>query len=115
MSYKIFFYLVFALAILYGGCGLNEGVVQKEQKSFLWFTGNTLNATVYIDDLVPIMLNELSSSASDGGENKKKGINQVHYEISPGRHTIVVRKSGEEVLKRNILLGSGITKEIKIP
>ena len=101
MSYKKHGYLVLVLLILCGGCGLKEGVVQKEPKSFLRFTGNTQNAIVYVDDLDPIPLNEGDGSAS--------------YEISPGKHTIVVKKSGEEVVNRNILLGNGITKEIKIP
>lgn len=115
MSYKKIIYLGLVFLMLCGGCGLKEGVVQKEPKSFLWFTGNTQNAIVYIDDLAPIMLNERSISASDEGENNTNRSGQVHYEISPGKHTIVVKKSGEEVVNRNVLLGNGITKEIQIP
>lgn len=103
MLYKNIIYLGLALLILCGGCGLQEGIVQKESKSSLWFTGNTKNATVYIDDLAPISLNDNS------------GFDPIHYEISPGKHSIVVKKSGEEVVNRNVLLGSGITKEIQIP
>lgn len=89
--------------MLCGGCGLQEGVIQKESKSSLWFTGNIKNSIVYIDDLAPINLNDNS------------GFDPIHYEISPGKHVIVVKRSGEEVVNRNILLGSGITKEIHIP
>ncbi len=115
MSYKKTFYLGLVLLMLSGGCGLKEGVVQKEPKSFLWFTGNTQNAIVYVDDLAPIMLSERNSSASDQGGNNTNRSGQVHYEISPGKHTIEIKKSGEEVVNRKVLLGKGITKEIKIP
>jgi len=90
------------LLVLCCGCGLREGVVQKEPKSFLWFTGNTINASVYIDDLAPFTLSE---------ENDEL----IHYEISPGKHKIVVKRSGNEIVNRVVLLGSGITKEIQIP
>lgn len=103
MLNKNIIYLGLALLILCGGCGLQEGIVQKESKSSLWFTGNTQNAMVYIDDLAPISLNDNS------------GFDPIYYEISPGKHSIVVKKSREEVVNRNVLLGSGITKEIQIP
>ncbi len=103
MLFRNIIYLGLALLMLCGGCGLHEGVVLKESKSTLWFTGNTQDALVYIDDLAPISLNNSSGS------------NPVHYKISPGRHSIVVKKSGKEVVNRNVLLGSGITKEIQIP
>lgn len=90
--------------ILFYGCGLNETVVQKEQISYLSFTGSTSHAIVHIDDLEPLILNNNS-------QNNKK----IHYEISPGKHHVVVLKNGEEVVNRVVLLGSGSVKEIKIP
>jgi hypothetical protein len=101
MSYQKIIYLGLVIFLLCIGCGLKEGVVQKEPKSFLWFTGNTKDAIVYIDDLSPIILKE----------NQAK----IHYEISPGKHSIVVKKMGEEVINRIVLFGNGITKEIEIP
>lgn len=103
MTCKSISYLLLVFLLLCGGCGLTEGVVQKEAKSFLWFTGNTQNAIVYIDNLAPITLDNTNKSSS------------IHYELSPGKHSIIVKKSGEEVVDRNILLGNGITKEIQIP
>lgn len=102
MAYKkiIIFTLI---ALVCGGCGLKEGIVEKEPKSYLWFTGDVKNATVYIDNLSPIILNNGSNSET------------VHYEISPGKHSIVVKKSGEVIVDRSVLLGNGITKEIQIP
>ncbi|WP_282754949.1 hypothetical protein [Desulfuromonas thiophila] len=102
------------LLLLCGGCGLKEGIVQKEPTSYLWFTGDTNDATVYIDDLAPIKLESQSSTATTESENTNR-TNQIHYELSPGKHSIVVKKSGEEVVNRNVLLGNGITKEIQIP
>ena len=113
MSYKKIFYLGLVLLWICGGCGIKEGVVQKETKSFLWFTGNTQNAVVFIDDLTPIMLNKMSSVSDNNENSTNRG--KVYYEISPGKHTIVVKKSGEVVVHRNVLLGNEITKEIKIP
>ena len=97
-------YFIFITLILFGfcnGCGLHEGVVQKEAKSYIYFTGNSLDAVVFIDDLAPITISEDSDN--------------THFEISPGTHTVVVKKSGKEVVNRRILLGSGITREISIP
>ena len=115
MSYKNIFYLGLVFLMLFGGCGLKEGVVQKEPKSFLWFTGNTQNAIVYIDNINPITLSEWSSHPHDESGVSRKRNSQFHYELSPGKHTIIVKNDGVVVVNRNILLGSGITKEIQIP
>lgn len=115
MSYQKIIYLWLVISLLCVGCGLKEGVVQKEQKSFLWFTGNTQNAIVYIDDLNPIILNESLANAGVEGDNNTKRSDKIHYEISPGKHSIIVKKMGEEVVNRIVLLGDGITKEIRVP
>ncbi len=116
MSYKTIVHLGLIFLFLCGGCGgIKEGVVNKEPKSFLWFTGNTQNAIAYIDDLDPIDLNEQSSIASNEDENNTNRSAQVHYQISPGKHAVVIKKSGVEIVSRIILLGNGITKEIQIP
>ena len=115
MAYQKTIYSGLVILLLFGGCGLKEGVVQKEPKSFLWFTGNTQDAIVYIDDLSPIILNEKPASTGAEGEMNTKKSNKIHYELSPGKHSIVVKIKGEEIVNRIVLLGSGITKEIKIP
>jgi len=102
MSYNKIICSCLTLLMFCCACGLREGVVQKESRSLLWFTGNTKNVTVYIDDLAPIILSE-----------EKNG--QIHYEISPGKHQIIVKRSGNEIVNRVVLLGSGMTKEIQIP
>jgi hypothetical protein len=115
MSYKTIGYLGLIFLLLCGGCGLKEGVVQKESKSFLWFTGNTQNAIAYIDNLAPIDLNNKTYIASDEEENNTNRSKEIHYQISPGKYTIVIKRAGVVVVNRTILLGNGITKEIQIP
>ena len=110
---KMIFWSVVLLA-LFSGCGLKEGVVQTDTKSFLWFTGDTQNAEVFIDDLDTIVLDAVGVGDVDQrGKNKKE--DKVYYEISPGKHTIIVKKSGEVVVHRNVLIGNGLIKEIRIP
>lgn len=100
-------WLLFALvtAGLLCSCGLTEGVIQKDPKSYFKFSGNTKNAMVYIDDLAPIALNT--------DENPDDW--STLYEISPGKHKIIVKKNGSVVVNRIVLLGSGITREINVP
>jgi hypothetical protein len=115
MSYrKLLFVIIGGCALLFfSGCGLKEGVIEKDPVSYFWFTGNIENATVYIDDLEPIILSK-SYTATESGE-KIETTSPVHYKITPGKHRVIVKKRGEERVNRIILLGSGITKEINIP
>ena len=115
MLYEKCVYLCLVILLLCVWCGLKEGVVQKEPKSYLWFTGNTKNATVYIDDLSPIILNENTGTTSVDRENNIETSDKIHYKISPGKHRIIVKKMGEEVVNRIVFLGNGIIKEIEIP
>ncbi|MBW1650691.1 MAG: hypothetical protein JRJ44_08480 [Deltaproteobacteria bacterium] len=115
MPYKITGYLCLISLLLCGGCGLKEGVLDNEPKSFLHFTGNTQNAIVYIDNLDPIAIDEPTPVANDENKNNANRIRQSHYQISPGLHAVVIKKSGAEIVNRSILLGNGITKEIQIP
>jgi hypothetical protein len=108
MSYTKLIVLGMFLTILCQGCGLTESVVEKERKSYVAFTGNIEGAVVYIDNLAPITLNQ---SSKDNTEKVKK----INYEISPGKHKIIVKKAGSEVVNRDLLLGNGIVKEIEIP
>jgi len=115
MSFRKLAYLGLSALLLFMGCGLKEGVIQKEQKSYLWFTGNTDNAIVYIDELEPITLNKTYISKGENGVKKKEISEKIHYEISPGKHRIVIKTSGEVVVNRIVLLGNGTIKEIQVP
>ncbi|WP_020589404.1 hypothetical protein [Desulfobacter curvatus] len=100
MIHKNLFILCVVGALVFCGCGITETVIQKEKVSYLNFTGDTVGAIVCIDDLEPIVLN-----------NEKN----AHYEISSGKHHVIVIKNGAEVVNRKVLLGSGSSKEIRIP
>jgi hypothetical protein len=106
MSHKTIIYIGLFFLFLCSGCGLKEGVVNTETKSYLWFTGDTQGAVVYIDDLDPFYLDRQGNKNSNG---------HVHYKISSGKHTIKIKKSGVEIVNRTLLLGNGITKEIQVP
>ncbi len=90
--------------LLLFGCGLKQGVVQKDSVSYLSFTGNIHNAEVYIDEGDAFLLEQESTED-----------NPVHYQVEPGKHVIVIKKMGRRVLHRQILLGDGIVKEIRVP
>ena len=116
MSHQKSAFIILGLFIflLCMGCGLKEGVVQKEAKSYLWFTGNTEDALVYIDDLDPIELGKNYYIDSETGEKIEKN-KEIHYELTPGKHRVIVKKMGTKIVNRIVLLGSGIIKEIEIP
>ena len=116
MSYQKLAFIILGLFVflLIVGCGLKEGVVQKEAKSYLWFTGNTEGVIVYIDDLKPIELGKNYYTDSETGEKIGKN-KEIHYELTPGKHRIIVKKMEAKLVNRIVLLGNGIIKEIKIP
>ncbi|MFW6145630.1 MAG: hypothetical protein ACOC4Y_02400 [bacterium] len=103
------------LSLLLLGCGLKEGVVQSEPQSYLWFTGNTEDAVVFIDDNSPIRLKGPVITNEKMPEKTELDRSLIHYAIRPGKHHIIVKRSGIEVVNRVLLLGSGMTKEIRIP
>jgi hypothetical protein len=94
--------ILFALLLLLmSGCGYNEGVVQAERESFLQFSGHFNQATVLIDNLPPFVL--------DGDSEN------THYKLAPGKHHVIVKRNAKIVVDRTILVGNGMTKEIRIP
>lgn len=114
MRISILISLSVLLSFFLTGCGYHEGVIQSDSKSYLWFTGNINNAVVYIDDNAPFSLKTVTYIDEATGE-KKENAELTHYQISPGKHDIIVKRDSIVVVNRKILLGSGITKEISIP
>ena len=100
MNHKKIILMGLITLLVFSGCGLKESVVEKQRVGYLSFTGDTADAVVFIDDLEPISL---------------RSSDKAHYEISPGKHHIVIKKNGAEVVNRLILVGNGSTKEIRIP
>ncbi len=79
----------------------SSGSTTAEPVSYLYFTGNIEGAEVAIDDAPAFLVT-------------KSGAKQ-QYKVTPGKHTIVVSKQGNVVVKRSLLLGDGHEKEIHIP
>ncbi len=79
--------------------GYNQGITQADNHCYIKFTGNLKNLSVTIDDGVPFTI-----------DTKGKTI----YEITPGKHLIVVKRGDETIVKREILIGNGMTKEINL-
>ena len=96
--------LTSCVLITLSSCGYKEGVIQPGDKSYLVFTGNTQNIQIIIDNRDPFS----AQTSVESGRVK-------HYQISPGKHMIVIKKGNEIVLQREILVGSGMTKEIQVP
>lgn len=94
--------MTFCMALI--GCGLKEGVIQKDSASYVLFTGNTRGALVYIDDLPAF-------SPSNEYEPEKT----IHHQVAPGKHRVIVKQQGKTVVKRIVLLEKGVIKEIRIP
>ena len=79
----------------------STGSTTAEPVSYLYFTGNIEGAEVSIDDAPAFLVT-------------KSGVKQ-QYKVAPGKHTIVVSKQGNVIVKRSLLLGDGHEKEIHIP
>lgn len=98
--------LAFIVACFLTGCGYREGVIQKDPIAYLWFTGNTEQALVSLDDKEPFVLNRTEGTQEE---------NLTYYQVPPGKHRIVVKKGSEIVVDRVLIIGDGSIKEIRIP
>lgn len=98
MKYSVIL-VVFIAILAMNGCGYKEGVVTAEQKSYLYFTGNVKNVKVSIDN--------------GEGFEVEEGINH-QYKITSGKHTVVLYKGDEIVVKREIFVSDGVGKEIGV-
>ncbi len=89
---------LFTLFTLYG-CGYKQSVTTGGQKSYLYFTGNSENVLVSVDDGAKF-------SVKSGKDNQ--------YKIKPGKHLIKVYSGNKIIVKREIYVGDGIAKEIEL-
>ncbi len=94
-------------AIFLSGCGgYKEGMVQPDQESFIWFSGNLEAAVATIDNGAAIKLDEPSEADPEG---------KTLYRLKPGKHDVVVTRNGQVIVNRSIMVGSGAAKEIAVP
>ena len=103
MRKTIYLFSIACLFIFLTSCGYKEGITQPSSNSYLKFTGNTHNALVIIDDSNPFPI----QTSNENGR-------VIHYQLSPGKHRIIVKRNNDVVLNREVLIGNGMTKEINI-
>ena len=105
--------VLLAVLLFLASCGYKEGVVNSERKSYLQFTGNTSGAVVYLDDDQPFELKKNVFAAESTDESERESL--VHFQTTPGKHTVVVKRDGQVLVNRSFMIGNGMTKEIQIP
>jgi hypothetical protein len=92
-------FLILLLGVLFiFACGHQEGTIQKAEKSLIFFSGNLENVKIHIDELEPF-------TPSYG----------KHYQMSPGKHTLMAYRDGKLLLNKIIILENQVTMEIRIP
>lgn len=106
MVKKLVFVLLFLLSIV--GCGYYEGVVQPSPKSYVVFTGNSGGAAAIIDDSITIDLEAEIQKTGDRGKT-------ILFQVAPGKHKIIVKRAGTEIVNRVVIIAEGATREIQIP
>jgi hypothetical protein len=102
--------LVVIACLVLGGCGYQEGVVQKAERSFLKFTGDWTDATVQIDAMPPFELKPPGAY-----DDPKASPDTTLYQVYPGQHRIMVTRGGIVVVDRVVVLDNQATMEVQIP
>jgi hypothetical protein len=99
---------------VFSGCGYQEGIRQPDRQSFIWFSGEISNAVAIIDNNEPFKVEQNYYVDSDTGERVSKN-RRTLYQLRPGRHVIIVKKNGQIIVHREVLIGAGATKEVRVP
>jgi len=85
--------------LLFAGCGYKEGISTGQQQSFIYFSGNTENITV---------------SINDGAQFTVKSGRDNQYKVDEGKSTIHVYRNGKIIVEREVYIGDGVSKEIGV-
>lgn len=95
------FTLILSILIALGlsACGYKEGIVTAAAKSHLYFTGDTSKILVSVD-------NGEKFPVKEGRDNL--------YNIKPGKHLVQVYKNNQLIVKREIFVSDGVSKEIEV-
>jgi hypothetical protein len=89
--------LLFSLML--ASCGGYTETIQKAEKGYLKFVGNTAETTITIDD---------GSAFSYNPEIEL-------YQVRPGRHIVKVFRNNQVIVNRIIIVENEITTEIIVP
>ena len=112
-QFSILISLIILLFFLHG-CGYREGVLEPDRQSYLWFSGDTSGAQVIIDENITFTLNETDNPVDKTG-TQKTGKGRILYSVKPGKHEIIIKKDGNIIVHRVLLIDEGITKEVHVP
>lgn len=90
----------FILSMTLVSCGgYTTGTIQKAEKGFLKFTGNTQAIMISVDD----------------GTQFSYDVKIDLYEVKPGRHTIKVYRNNQPIVDRVVVVDNQTTFEIEVP
>jgi len=92
--------IISIIFLLFVGCAYNTGTIQRAEKSYLQFLGNTEGVSVIID------------------ENDAFGLTTAKdtlYQLNHGKHTLKIYRNNNLIIDRNIFLEDHGTMEIIIP
>lgn len=100
MRFKTLLIYIFLFSILWG-CAAQQGIIQKEETSYLKLIGDLDNITFQIDNGAVISID---------GELE----DVVLYEVKPGVHVIKVFRDNELIVKRELFFDNQIIKEVNV-
>ena len=116
MNFLIHRILLLSFILSITGCvqGVKTGVVQKDETSYLKFTGGTRGndygaVSIIIDD----GKYSFDIFTNDGNVNTAK--KQTLYKINPGKHRIQIYRDNNLLIDRVIFVENQVTTEINIP
>ena len=95
-------------------CGYQEGIRETDRQSYIWFSGQTKDAIAIVDNGAPFKLEQTNYIDGETGQ-KVNNDGKMLYQVKPGKHEILVKKNEQVVVHRNIMIGTGATKEIRVP
>lgn len=93
--------VLFAAFTILTGCGYKEGVKNEAQKAYLYFTGNTQNVEIKVDDNSFMLTKQMRPDDL--------------FQITPGKHTVIAIRDNQVILQKDIYVNNGISKEIQLP
>ena len=105
--------IVFIQLLIFQSCGYREGVRQPDKQSYIWFSGNTEGAIAVVDGNEEFKVDLTYYTNSEGKKVTREG--KTLYAVNPGKHEIMVKKNGEVVVHRVLIIDSGATKEVRVP
>lgn len=103
-------FTLFCCAIFIASCGSYSATTQKDPMSYIQFVGLQGNESLLLDDL-----ETQSLSAGNFEQYNLEGVPVTKLSVKPGKHKVVIQRSGNAILDRTIYIGPDSTFEVLIP